>query len=136
MTVRPGFSLIEVLVALTMAGITITSLLALMSTLQRLVYNDSTAWKNEQRIVNTFADYDAKDPLEVGKPVETKDDNHTVTYAVVKPHDSKLSDIKDLVIEKVTVDGAAQDTWIKIAYRPKPEDKPAASPTPAAGVKK
>jgi hypothetical protein len=29
-----------------------------------------------------------------------------------------------------------QDAWIKVAYRPKPADKPAAQPVPAAGAKK
>jgi prepilin-type N-terminal cleavage/methylation domain-containing protein len=123
---RPGFSLVEVLVALVMVSITITSLLSLQGMLSKIVYKDSMQWKAEQLAVQMLADSDRKEPLEPGASFEQEQDGFKGKYTISKPQEkSPLGDIKDLYSEKVTVSwtrlGVPQDfTLVRFSYRPKP----------------
>ncbi len=126
-----GFSLIEVLIALMMLSITITSLLTLQGTLQTLIFKDSQQWKAEQLALQTYSDIDKKDPLQVGKSLEYEQDGFKVTYTAIKPEDgTPLAEVADLIVQKVTV------TWtrlfkeqtltlVRCSYQPKPPEKDA-----------
>ncbi len=122
---QPGFSLIEVLISLVMVSITITSLLTLMGSLQKILFKDNSQWHAEQLAVQAFVDADKQQFVEPGKTIEREQDDFKMVYSVSKPQEgSPLSEIENLVIEKVVV------TWTKViaiqtftliryAYRPK-----------------
>lgn len=144
--IQNGFSLIEVLVALVMVSITITSLMTMQSTLQKMLYGDTSQWKAEQLAVQAFAKADRKEPLEPGNTFEEEQDGFKTVYAVTKiAESSSLTEIKELVSEKVTVSwtrifGAQDYKLVRFSYRQKqPEkkekDKNAVAPeAPAQGV--
>ena len=127
--VQQGFSLIEVLVALVMVSITLTSLMTLQNSLQAMLYRDTYQWKAEQFAMQTFADAHKKELLEPGKAVEQESEGFKIVYTVLKPQDkSQLAEIKDLIIEKVTVSWTrltATQTFVltKLSYRQKPSEK-------------
>ena len=125
----PGFSLIEVLIALMMVSITITSLLTLQNTLQTMLFKDNSQWHAEQLAMQAFVDAEKQQPAEPGKAIEREQDDFKIVYSVLAAQEgTPLAEIKDLVIEKVVVSWtkimATQTfTLIKYSYRPKPSEK-------------
>lgn len=138
MRIVSGFSLIEVLVALMMASITITSLLALQNTLQTMLFKDNAQWQAEQHALHAFTDAEKGEPLELGKRTEQVHGNFKVVYTVEKPHEgTPLGELEALVLETVTVSwtkvmGEQTFTLAKYAYRHKKEKEksPDAAPAP------
>lgn len=125
-----GFSLIEVLISLVMVSITITSLLTLLGTLQKILFKDNSQWHAQQLALQAFVDAEKlQQSLEPGKTIEHQQDDFKIVYSVSKPQEgTPLFEIENLVIEKVVVSWtkviATQTfTLIKYAYRPKPAEK-------------
>lgn len=140
MRIVSGFSLIEVLVALMMASITITSLLALQNTLQTMLFKDNAQWQAEQHALHAFTDAEKGEPLEPGKRTQQVHDNFKVVYTVEKPREgTPLSELETLVLETVTVSwakvmGEQTFTLTKYTYRPKKEKEKASPDTAPAPV--
>jgi prepilin-type N-terminal cleavage/methylation domain-containing protein len=126
---RHGFSLIEVLISLVMVSITITSLLTLLGSLQKILFKDNSQWHAEQLAMQAFVDAEKLQPAESGKTIEREQDDFKIVYSVSKPQDgTPLAEIENLVIEKVVVSWtkvmATQTfTFVKYSYRPKPSEK-------------
>ncbi len=130
----PGFSLIEVLIALVMIRITITSLLTLQNTLQTMLFKDNCQWQAEQLALQAFVDAEKQPqaeqpPTEPEKTIEREQDGFKIVYSVSKPREgTPLAEVENLVIEKVVVSWtkimATQSfTLIKYSYRSKPQKK-------------
>lgn len=127
--VHYGFSLIEVLIALMMLSITITSLLTLQGTLQTLIFKDSQQWKAELLALQMYSDVKKKEPLQVGKSLEHEQDGFKITYTIIKPEDgSSLAEVEGIVLQKVTVVWTRlfkeqTFTLVQCSYQPKPPEK-------------
>ncbi len=132
---QPGFSLIEVLIALMMVSITITSLLTLQNSLQTMLFKDNSQWHAEQLAMQAFVDAEKQQPAEQqsagpGKTIEREQDDFKIVYTISEPIEgTPLAEIENLVIEKVVVSWtkimATQTfTLIKYSYHPKKEKEP------------
>ena len=131
-----GFSLIEVLVSLIMVSVTITSLLSLQSTLQKMLFNDTLHWKAEQYAYKIFAENQKKEDIKPGDSFEHQQDGFTAVYSFSAfKQDDPLGKIKNLYCEKVIVSWTrlvrtSSLTFVRYVYRPSEKDDKEAEAKP------
>ena len=124
---NPGLSLIEVMLAVLILGISVTTLLSLQGILSRGVYTGHAFIIRIAHIRNYFVQADL-DKLYEAEPPPKKvliDPELTLTYRAEKPASKGLKSYQNILIERVeaswpTVFGQRNETFGMLRFAPKP----------------
>lgn len=122
---RPGLSLLEVMVAVLIVGMSVTSLLILQGKLSRGVFTAHALIDRIPFIGSFFASAD-RDKLYLNKKQHKKmndDPELTMTYSVSKPTSKPLASFSHLMVEKIdaqwpTVIGNRTETFAQLRCIP------------------
>lgn len=127
---KRGLSIFEVMIAILIVGITVTSILALQGTLSRAVFTAHAFVDRIAFIKSFFVEADRDKLYEDDEPhkkvIETP--QLTMTYKVTKPTGKGLKTFKHIQVEQIdaewpTVFGKRQETMGVLRFMPKPERK-------------
>ena len=124
-TVRPGLSLVEVLIAVLMLGISVTTLLALQAALSRGVFSVHATIDRIPLIRNFFIEVD-RDKLfkETAPQIKNiEQPQMRLTYSSKATLPKSLSSYKQLYLEKVEAEwstgfGTCKETFARIRFVP------------------
>lgn len=128
MNARPGLSLLEVMLAVLIIGVSVTTLLALQGKLSRGVFMAHALIDRLPFIAGFFASAE-KDKLYLEQKSHKKtieEPELTMTYSVSKPVSKSLANYKHLVVEKIdsqwpTVMGIRTETLAQLKCVPRHE---------------
>jgi hypothetical protein len=131
MSVRPGLSILEVMLALLIIGVSVTALLTLQGKLSRGVFFAHALIDRIPFITSFFVAAD-KDKLYLDKKAHKKvieDPELSMTYAAATPSDKALVPFKYLILEKIhaqwpTVMGSRSESCAMLRFVPHPEKRP------------
>lgn len=128
MNARPGLSLLEVMLAVLIIGVCVTTLLALQGKLSRAVFTAHALIDRLPFVAGFFVSAE-KDRLYLEKKLLIKtieDPELTMTYSVSKSASKGLAQFQHLVIEKIdaqwpTIMGTRTETFAQARFVPRPE---------------
>ncbi len=119
-----GFSLIEVLIALIMTTITLSSIIGLQSTLQKIIFKDRMRWQAEQAAFSFLTDIEKNEPMQPGKTSEQEMDGFKIVLNTSQVSgQGPLADVKNIICQKITVSwktmiGTDALTLVRFLYSP------------------
>lgn len=130
MSVRPGLSILEVMLALLIIGVSVTALLTLQGKLSRGVFF-AHALVDRIPFITSFFVFAAKDKLYLEKNSHKKvidDPELTMTYTATKATDKALAPFKHIMVEKIdaqwqTIMGRRTEQCAKLRFVPHREKK-------------
>ena len=127
-SVRPGLSLLEVILAILIVGISVTSLLGLQGTLVRIVFSGHSLLERLGFIRSFFVIAD-KDNLfkKTSQKKILEDPRLTMTYLRKRPVSASLKRDTYLVVEQVDAEwqtpfGLKRESLARHMFRPKKEN--------------
>ena len=123
---RPGFSFIEVLIALMMLSVILPIFFSVQGTMQRMLTGSILDWRAVQILQKSYADLLKKEPLALGgSTTHTYDDYATAVSVGAPSQDSPLKKIAHVGLERTVVTDVAGHTYslTRLVYRPPAEDK-------------
>ncbi len=102
-TAKPGLSLMEVLLAVLIIGISVTGILSFQGTLSRSIFRAHGLIERMSFILSYFTQGDREQYFKQDKKQtkELKDPVLTLTYSVTKPTSKELKDYDHLKLETV-----------------------------------
>ncbi len=129
-SVKPGLSLVEVVIAVLILSISVTALLGLQGTLIRGVFSAHTVIER-LGFIRSFFVQAGRDQLFKRGAVQTKvldDPETTLNYTEKAPASSALKTNKHLAVEQVDAEwmtpfGTRKDTYARLLFKPKKEKK-------------
>lgn len=132
MNAKQGLSLIEVMLAVLIVGISVTTLLALQGKLSRGVFLAHGIVERIPFIMSYFVSAEKERLFEDQKAhkKDIQDPELAMTYSASKATSRSLASFQHLVIEKIdaswpTVLGPRNETFAVLRFAPRPAKKPA-----------
>lgn len=127
---QKGLSIVEVMLAILVIGITVTSLLSLQGVLSRGIFSAHAFVDRIGYIKGFFVEVDRDKAYEEEKPQKKNIDTPklTMTYTIGKPTGKALASYQMLEIEKIeaqypTVFGNRTETFARFRFVVRPEKK-------------
>lgn len=128
MNARPGLSLLEVMLAVLIIGVSVTTLLALQGKLSRGVFMAHALIDRIPYIAGFFVSAE-KDRLYLERKSHTKkieDPEVAMAYSVSKPTQKSLAQFQHLLVEKIdaqwpTIMGTRSETFAQLRFVARPE---------------
>ncbi len=125
---RPGLSLVEVLIAVLMLGISVTTLFSLQGVLSRGVFTAHALIDRIPYIRSFFVEID-RDQLFKRESVKTKTIEYPVlrmNYSIGAVADKSLTSLKQLRLEKIEAEwptpfGERKEIYARLRFVPQPE---------------
>ncbi|MBA3752207.1 hypothetical protein H0X06_05470 [Candidatus Dependentiae bacterium] len=125
---RPGLSLVEVLIAVLMLGISVTTLFSLQGVLSRGVFTAHALIDRIPYIRSFFVEID-RDQLFKRETVKSKTIEHPslrMNYSIGAVADKSLTALKQLRLEKIEAEwptpfGVKKETVARLRFVPQPE---------------
>ena len=123
---KPGFSFIEVLIALMMLSVILPTFFSVQGAMQRMLTRSMLDWRVVQVFQKSYADLLKKEPLALsGSTTHTYDDYAVAINVAAPAEDSPLKKIAHVGLERTIVTDLAGNAYhvTRIVYRPPAEDK-------------